>query len=175
MSVTSRGIQNSYFVLLPLSCFPDFFVFPIILRFMWLAFLWSRWNDNNLWLREGFRVWFITRGGSLCTLMILSKSWLVHYWTLLLRSALFNFRNIFQLFLGIFKVTPSKKGEVASKPAQGELLWEMRLFVHGSVSSGNQDRVTHGDNGMVNNASTQPRSAGCGQKANSFLMLAVIC
>lgn len=44
-----------------------------------------------------------------------------------------------------------------------------------SVSSGNQDRVIHRDNAMVNNASAHPHTAGSGQKANSFLMLAVIC
>lgn len=112
-----------------------------------------------------------------CTLMTLSKSWLVCYWTSLLRSVLLCFRNIFrnvfQLFLGIF--FPSREGEVSSKLAEGEFLWEMRLIVHGSVSSGNQDRVIHGDNDMVNNASAHPHTAGCGQEANSCLMLAVIC
>lgn len=107
-----------------------------------------------------------------CTLMTLSKLRAAPYWTLLLKSALLYFRNIFQLFLRIFC---SRKGEVASKAAEGESVCEMRPFVHGSVSSGNQDRVIHGDNDMVNNASAHPHTAACGQKANSFLMLAVIC
>ena len=48
----------------------------------------------------------------LCRLMILSELWLLHYWTILLGSVLFHFENIFQLFLGIFAITPSRKGVV---------------------------------------------------------------
>lgn len=66
-------------------------------------------------------VWgvIITRGGSL-RINDPSQVATGALLDLLLRSLLLHFRNIFQLLLGIFAVTPSRKGEVASRLAEGQ-------------------------------------------------------